>query len=183
MSLLVFGDEKYLHMKLHPEQAKEFLNTYKNILNYIFLQFNNNKIESLEEYQEARDTLFDNPMIIDDYISSNLGIINKEIQILHNIKNGIKDTFVYLKTLKRHSIFLRISTNEIFCVLGISDSIEDITPKKYSVIDTAIINFNGKIICDGLISHQNITIGKNMKNDINSHYKTAKENKQLIKQI
>ena len=97
---------------------------------------------------------------------------------MKNIQSGIKETFIYLKTLKRHSLLLSSSSNLIYCVLGITDSIEQLIPDKFSIIDTAILNFGNKIICDGLIRHHNVTIGKNMRKDISLKYKLVRENNQ-----
>ena len=170
-------------MILSPEHAQEFLNLYKPLLQFIFLKEFREEVKSLENYIEARDILFEDTNVVNEFILSQENINkNKEI-ILKNIQNGIKGTFIYLKTLKRHSLLLSSSSNLIYCVLGITDSIEQLIPDKFSIIDTAILNFGNKIICDGLIRHHNVTIGKNMRKDINFQYKLVRENNRLIKYI
>jgi hypothetical protein len=168
-------------MILSPEHAQEFLNLYKPLLQFIFLKEFREEVKSLENYIEARDILFEDTNVVNEFISSEENI-NKKI-ILKNIQNGIKETFIYLKTLKRHSLLLSSSSNLIYCVLGITDAIEQLIPDKFSIIDTAILNFGNKIICDGLIRHHNVTIGKNMRKDISLKYKLVRENNQLIKYI
>ena len=168
-------------MILSPEHAQEFLTLYKPLLQFIFLKEFREEVKSLENYIEARDILFEDTNVVNEFISSEENI-NKKI-ILKNIQNGIKGTFIYLKTLKRHSLLLSSSSNLIYCVLGITDSIEQLIPDKFSIIDTAILNFGNKIICDGLIRHHNVTIGKNMRKDISLKYKLVRENNQLIKYI
>ena len=168
-------------MILSPEHAQEFLNLYKPLLQFIFLKEFREEVKSLENYIEARDILFEDTNVVNEFISSEENI-NKKI-ILKNIQNGIKETFIYLKTLKGHSLLLSSSSNLIYCVLGITDSIEQLIPDKFSIIDTAILNFGNKIICDGLIRHHNVTIGKNMRKDISLKYKLVRENNKLIKYI
>ena len=171
-------------MKLSSTQANDFLGLYKELLQFVFLKEFGEEIESLDDYKEARDILFDNPTdIIHEFtdLAENLG--EQHLLMLENIQNGIKDTFIYLKTLKKHSLLLSSSTNKIYCVLGISDSIEKILPSKFTIIETVILNFENIIIWDGLISHQNLTIGPNMRKDMNAHYKKTKENKELIQHI
>jgi hypothetical protein len=168
-------------MILSPEHAQEFLNLYKPLLQFIFLKEFREEVKSLENYIEARDILFEDTNVVNEFISSEENI-NKKI-ILKNIQNGIKETFIYLKTLKRHSLLLSSSSNLIYCVLGITDAIEQLIPDKFSIIDTAILNFGNKIICDGLIRHHNVTIGKNMRKDISLKYKLVRKNNQLIKYI
>ena len=170
-------------MILSPEHAQEFLTLYKPLLQFIFLKEFREEVKSLENYIEARDILFEDTNVVNEFILSQENINkNKEI-ILKNIQNGIKGTFIYLKTLKRHSLLLSSSSNLIYCVLGITDSIEQLIPDKFSIIDTAILNFGNKIICDGLIRHHNVTIGKNMRKDINFQYKLVRHNNRLIKYI
>jgi hypothetical protein len=170
-------------MILSPEHAQEFLNLYKPLLQFIFLKEFREEVKSLENYIEARDILFEDTNVVNEFISSEENINKNKKIILKNIQNGIKETFIYLKTLKRHSLLLSSSSNLIYCVLGITDAIEQLIPDKFSIIDTAILNFGNKIICDGLIRHHNVTIGKNMRKDISLKYKLVRENNQLIKYI
>ena len=170
-------------MILSPEHAQEFLTLYKPLLQFIFLKEFREEVKSLENYIEARDILFEDTNVVNEFISSEENINKNKKIILKNIQNGIKETFIYLKTLKRHSLLLSSSSNLIYCVLGITDSIEQLIPDKFSIIDTAILNFGNKIICDGLIRHHNVTIGKNMRKDINLQYKLVRENNRLIKYI
>ncbi|MBI4619645.1 MAG: hypothetical protein HY739_05740 [Desulfobacterales bacterium] len=170
-------------MKLPRKQAQDFLEIYKNLLQFIFLKEFGEEIESINDYQEAREILFENISVVDEFISLGKQIRKYHIEILENIKKGIKDTFIYLKTLKKHSLLLSSSTNKIYCVLGITDSIEEIVPGKFAIIETVILNFGDQIICDGLISCCNVTIGPNMRKDINAQYKKAQENKELIQHI
>ena len=170
-------------MILSPEHAQEFLNLYKPLLQFIFLKEFREEVKSLENYIEARDILFEDTDVVNEFISSEENINKNKKIILKNIQNGIKETFIYLKTLKRHSLLLSSSSNLIYCVLGITDAIEQLIPDKFSIIDTAILNFGNKIICDGLIRHHNVTIGKNMRKDISLKYKLVRENNQSIKYI
>ena len=167
-------------MILSPEHAQEFLTLYKPLLQFIFLKEFREEVKSLENYIEARDILFEDTNIVTAFISREENLNKHQKIILKNIQNGIKETFVYLKTLKKHSLLLSSSSNLIYCVLGITDSIEQLIPNKFSIVDTAILNFGNQIICDGLMRHYNVTIGKNMRKNINLQYKIVKENNRLV---
>ena len=170
-------------MILPPKQAQEFLTLYRPLLQFIFLKEFREEVKSLDNYIEGRDILFEDTNIVNAFISREENLNKHQKIILKNIQNGIKETFVYLKTLKKHSLLLSSSSNLIYCVLGITDSIEQLIPNKFSIVDTAILNFGNQIICDGLMRHHNVTIGKNMRKDINLQYKIVKENNRLIKYI
>lgn len=170
-------------MKLTAKQAQVFLGLYKNLLHFIFLKEFGEEIETVEDYLEARNILFEDTSVVDEFVSLADKLEKSHKEILENIKYGIKDTFIYLKTLKKYSLLLSSSTNKIYCVLGISDSIEKIVPCKFAIVETVILNFKNQIICDGLVSHRNVTIGPNLKKDITAQYKKDKENKELVQHI
>jgi len=170
-------------MVLPPEQAQEFLTLYKSLLQFIFFKEFGEEVKSLDNYIEARDILFEDTNIVNEFISREEKLNKHHKIILKNIQNGIKETFIYLKTLKKHSLLLSSSSNLIYCVLGITDSIEQLIPNKFSIVNTTILNFGNQIICDGLIFHHNVTIGTNMRKDINFQYKIVKDNNRLIKYI
>ncbi len=170
-------------MRLRPEEAQVFLHLYKNLLNFIFLNESGEEIGSIDEYREARDILYEDTRVVDKFIDVTHNLKECDIEILKNIKNGMKGTFVYLKTLKKHSLLLSGSTNKIYCVLGITDPVEELVPGTFSIVETAIFNFGQHIICDGLVSCENVIIGPNMRKDINAQYKKAKENEELIRHI
>ncbi len=170
-------------MKLELKKAARFLELYKGLLQYVFILNTGDEIDTLEDYLEARNLLFDDTSIIDEFIDEAKGLKDQHLKILSNIKQGIIDNFIYVKTLKKHSIFLSDSIRQFYCVLGITDSIDDLAPGKFSLIKTAIFNFENVIICDGLFSHQNVSLGPNLKKEINYQYALAKKNKELIKHI
>ncbi len=170
-------------MKLSKKHALSFLNTYKPLLEFIFIKEFGEEIDTLEDYHKARNILYEDTSVVDEFISQVEELGEDQLEILENTKKGIKDTFVYLKTLKKHSLLFRASTNQFYCVLGITDSLEEIVPDKFTIAKTVIMQFEKKIICDGLFASHNVTIGPNMKKNINAEYKKARENKKLIHHI
>jgi len=46
-------------MKLQPNQAQEFLDLYKNLLQFIYLRQFGEEVESVDDYLEARNILFE----------------------------------------------------------------------------------------------------------------------------
>lgn len=170
-------------MKLSYKKAQAFLNLYKNLLEFIFSKKIGEKIETTNDYLTARNILSEDFGVIDEFILMAKKLDKNQLKILENIKIGIKDRFIYLKTLKKHSIMINTSSNKVYCVLGITDSIEKLVPGKYSIIETLIFNFDNHIICDGLIAPLNIILGQNMRKDMNALYKKIKNNNELVKYI
>ncbi|NQV35819.1 MAG: hypothetical protein HQ515_24220 [Phycisphaeraceae bacterium] len=166
-------------MILHPKQAQSFLRIYKALLQFIFYQEFEAEIDTSDDYRDARDLLFADSSLIDKFTSVADELTGSDEEILENVREGVKDTFVYLKTLKDYSLFMSDSTGTFYCVLGVTNSIKELAPGTFSLIETVLLNFEDVIICDGLISHHNMSIGPNMRRDISAQYKLAKENKEL----
>ncbi|MBF0199440.1 MAG: hypothetical protein HQL32_17125 [Planctomycetes bacterium] len=166
-------------MIIPPEQSSFFLTLYKKILSAC----SEHEPESYEEYVYARNELYSDP----EYLSE---LVNHNAKSPANIKSLIKSIslakfqkYLYLKTLKKHSIFIAIDSQEVFCVLGLTDSLEDIIPYKYAIVETALLNYQNSIVCDGLISTIPIKLGPNMRKDYNAIYRESKMSKQLITSI
>ncbi|MDX1736887.1 MAG: hypothetical protein R3261_01540 [Alphaproteobacteria bacterium] len=167
-------------MILPSQRAQEFFEVYKSLLQFVSLSAFGEDVESIEDYIDARDILFEDTNIVNEFITTAENLNESNYIILRNIQKGIRDTFIYLKTLKKHSLLLGTSSNSIYCVLGLTDPIEEMIPNRLAIVDTAILNLGNQIVCDGLISNRNVIIGPNMRKDINVQYKKARESNQLI---
>ena len=170
-------------MKVTKKDAQNFLSQYITVLNSIYQTEYNVKCVNNKDYIKARDILYENLYLIDEYIKLSSDLKPELIKILKDITSGFRDNFIYLKTLKKYSIFYLPSTNKFYCVLGITNSINELVPCEFCLINTVILNFKNQIICDGLIKHNNVFIGPNMKKEINEKYRIAKKNNELISHL
>jgi len=62
------------------------------------------------------------------------------------------DDYVYLKDTKDYSIFIQASGNSAFGVVGLTERIRDIVGASGVMIETGLIRYRGKFVCDGLVS-------------------------------
>ena len=62
------------------------------------------------------------------------------------------DDYVYLKDTKDYSIFIQASGNSAFGVVGLTERIRDIVGVSGVMIETALVRYRGKFVCDGLVS-------------------------------
>ena len=170
-------------MKLPPQEAQQFLDAYKPLLEYVYFENYGKYAESINEYKDAKDLLFENFNFLEKYLAINEDLSEKQKEIILSLKNSLTGTFIYIKTLKKYSLLLDPETNEIYCVLGLNDSLKELGLYNYSIIETTIIEYNKLVFCDGLISSKNISIGSSFRSDVNELYKSKKENKKLKKQI
>jgi hypothetical protein len=81
------------------------------------------------------------------------------------------------------SVLQDIDNGKFYHVHNITDSFSEMLTCIPTCIMTAIFNFNGKIICDGLVTGTNIQIGKNIEQRITEEYNVCKRNKTVIELI
>ena len=167
-------------MKILEDDAQIFLGLYKTVLCSVFQTEFNRICAENKEYIKARDILYNNLYLVDEFIKLTPKLTPELTKILKQFTTGFRDNFIYIRTLKKHSVFFLPSTNNFYCVLGITNSIDDLVPCEFCLINTVILNFKNQIICDGLIKHNNVSLGPNMKKEIKEKYSIAKKNNELI---
>jgi len=62
------------------------------------------------------------------------------------------DDYVYLKDTKNYSIFIQASGNSAFGVVGLTERLRDIVGASGVMIETGLVRYCGKFVCDGLVS-------------------------------
>lgn len=141
------------------------------------------KNQNLEEVNELNEILFNNPEIIDSFISENpFNFSSDELIIIKSWKNHIKDRFLIVAHLKKYSVFMTTDNDpKAYGVIGIYEKIEDVvSPLMPQYVKTTLLPFKGKIIYCGLISFFNIRIGSGMKGSIQAEYQQAKSKYGII---
>jgi len=140
---------------------------------------------SMEVKIQARDALFGDKEILNHFKQDNKHILSKQnVAFINNVQSGILADFIVLKQTKIFSVLQNADNGKFYHVHNITDSFSEMLTFLPTYITTAIFNFNGKIICDGLITGSNIQIGKNIGQRITEEYNACKRNKtveELIK--
>ncbi|MHC4525590.1 MAG: hypothetical protein ACYSU8_08670, partial [Planctomycetota bacterium] len=78
--------------------------------------------------------------------------------------------------------FQNLDTNQYFTALGLTSPIEEMV-EDFSIVKTALVPYQGPIVCDGLIVNENVLLGKNMMKDCRDGYNQAKKSGELIREI
>lgn len=135
---------------------------------------------SLEVKIKARNILFGGKEILNHFKQDNKKFLTKQhIAFIDNIRSGILADFIVLKQTKKFSVLQNADNGKFYHVHNITDSFSEMLNYIPAYIMTAIFNFNGKIICDGLVTSANIRIGKNIERGITEEYNTCKRNKKV----
>ena len=130
--------------------------------------------DGIESYASLRPLIFEN---IDDIEEGITGIVG--VDFVNSMKSGVFGKFVYLKKYQKGYILQNIDTGKYYQVSALTTPLEELAGE-YSVIDTAIIPYAKKLVCDGLVLSHGVSIGKNMAKEIRDGYWEAKRSGELI---
>lgn len=158
-------------MLIDKQIADVFLTHYKAVMSFL-----NDGIEpdGVEAYASLRPLIFESIEEIEKDIT---GIVGQDF--VSSIKSGISGKFVYLKKYQKGYILQKIDTGKYYQVSALTTPLEKLVGE-YCVIDTAIIPYANKLVCDGIVLSHGVSIGKNMAAEIRGGYWAAKRAGELI---
>ena len=180
-------------MMLQPNDRREFFKIWLGLLAFV------NKKHKLvkgfvypktpvgikpETIKKITEKLWQDVKIIDEYIDSTKDLPEEDIQILLGWKNSLAGHFFIMRHLKKHSVFMYEHENEsiLFGVNGISNPISYLYPPEILpiMVETVLMPFKGIIIYDTIFQSYNVSIGPNMKSNLNFKYSEAKKDKGIV---
>jgi hypothetical protein len=178
-------------MTLLPEERKTFFRNWLGLLSFVNEKYN--LVESFghpkspagikpDTVTKLKTKLWENVLIIDEYIDSVWDLQRNDINILREWKKKINGTFFIVRHLKKHSVFMNDKSNLLYGVIGITNPIfEIITADMLPIaVKTALIPFGDKIIYDSIFNVQNIQFSSNMRKSFNEQYMEIKREKGII---
>jgi hypothetical protein len=179
-------------MRLLPEnEAKDFLSLYLRLLHFAgskrgvipknatFQKFMNT---SLETKLSCRDAVYAPSLLIQEFMDSQEGLSEQEKLDAKGFERFIAGSFVAFKHTKNHTIFLPLKDAQIaYAVNSLTSDLGEMLDTPV-VINTVLLPFRGKILCDGLIKIGTF-IGRNMQASINDEYKKLKKAGKLLTEI
>ena len=180
-------------MKLSTKDAEHFFNLmwplqfYVNQRLQIVPHLNTiqaYKIASSEEKLPVRTAVYENLPIIDDFIRENPSqLTDEDLSIIHKWREHvIVSDFFIERFLKKGAILLGKGETDVYQVLGLYDSIEEIFEGASLPIrvQTVLLPFKGQIVYDGLMSIYRIYFGSGVKGSLRESYMAAKQNGRII---
>ena len=122
-------------------------------------------ISIIKKFWENKDTI-----MLEFCMSNPYKFTKEEIKILEGFKKGIRDTFVLTKYEKDYTLLMK--DGKIYMVKGLNDNIDNIITydKLPCFVETSLIEFNGNIVYDGIISSYPITFGINFVKTVEKEY-------------
>ena len=179
-------------MKLSQEDADLFFRLMWGLQFYVNQQRQIlTDIESVEKYValpmsekiEVRDALWESPDLIDAYVEKNPdGLTVEELDIIRTWKRFVAGTFQIFRFLKKHTILIGGEESEVYAVLGLNDTLEEVFAYRPPpiMVQAVLLPFKGKIIYDGALKGYNIMFGGGIRSDLKEIYMAAKQNGRII---
>ncbi len=161
-------------MLVNVDVADEFLEHYKGLMTFLN---GNNEPEDLADYVQLRSLIFEK--LQTEYEQFRVIAGSDFLDSLVLAKFG---QFIFLKKYLKGYILCGVDDNTYYQALGLLSPLEELI-YDFSIIETSIIPFKGYLLCDGLIQHQGINLGKNMIKEIRDGYWEAKRSGELVVMI
>ncbi len=181
-------------MLIPESEAAEFIALYVGLLYYAGdargiipedMSFDDFLDELLEVKVDCRDALYEPQPMFNEFLEDNAGQMSAEQQEIVRAWNDhyVRGKFVVLQHLKQHTIFLSTDAQpKAYAVLGLTTELSDMAPKAYLplLMETTLLPYKNKIVCDGLVRVSPIIIGSNMARNMKAEYAEIKRAGGLI---
>ena len=167
-------------MTLTPPESRSFFKMYLPLLHYAYsskhadVTFRQFKSLKIAEKISAQEILFDEIDLIDKHIADNRFDSQRKDDLL-GIKKHVRGRFFVLKHLSRYSVFMKTNKRKLYGVIGLSDELGVVLPFVPILINGVLFNFRNKLVCDGLITLENVSFGPGIRRGLNEEYKVLKE--------
>ena len=112
-------------------------------------------------------------IILEFCIDNPYKFTKEEIKLLDGFKKGIHDSFVLVQYERDYTLLMK--DGKIYMVKGLNDNIDNIITydKLPCFVETSLIEFNGNIVYDGIISSFPVKFGMNFIKTVEKEYKES----------
>jgi hypothetical protein len=123
---------------------------------------------------KGRANFVKDPTLLDKAIRTlQLRSAEPDPEVLSALRGLDTRQWIYLRDTKTYSIFLDPSKEQAYGVLGLTERIRDIVGGSGVVLETGLVRYRGRIVCDGLVS-QMTWLGPSYRQRFNEKLRTLK---------
>ncbi len=157
-------------MLVSTEVSQRFLAAYKELMQAL-----NQGVEpdSMEKYAQLREQIYfyrdNHPQVYENALVP---------EWLAVIKQAVFGNFIYLKKYQKGYVFQNMNTGIFYQVKALTTALEETLPE-FMIVRTALLNFDGEWLCDGLVLHKT-ALNKEDARMARDTYAEAKKQKQVI---
>ena len=156
-------------MVLDSQAANAFIGGYTKLMVEIHGS-TGKKSKLLEVLAAARARFTADRSLIEPALAS-LAARKEEISpsVVTAVKTLEVKQWVFLKDTRAYSVFVDPSGQAAYGVLGLTDRIRDITGGSGVLVETGVVRYLGRFVCDGILSGA-VWLGRNYKADFNDAF-------------
>jgi hypothetical protein len=162
-------------MTLDPPFGLAFINGYKYLL--LAIKGGSRRLKGdalLKVLAASRGQLQKNPKLLDAAVKTlyaeSLVVTDEVVEAVRTLR--VKQ-WVYLRDTRTHSIFLDPAAEVALGVLGLTQRVRDITGASGVVVETGIVRYRGRFVCDGLATPIAM-LGRNYRASFNESFRALK---------
>jgi hypothetical protein len=135
-----------------------------------------------EHALKAREALFKDPALIDEFIAGTpSGIENEGLRIIAGWKRFVKGSFLIMELRDESAVFLSISRPaKAYEVFPLNGRFADVLPFVPLAAEAVLLPFKGRIIYDGLLNAHHIMVGPGMEHGLKEELRRIEREKALV---
>lgn len=185
--------------RLSKEEVKNYYNCYNKLLTFAYSKYaKTNKrpkkesifqlmengtyfcdLELMEsgEISNIRDYFATHPKIIDEHLKTEQESLNAlELKTIKNFKNILYDQFIIMERINNSEVLAWNTKNKkIYLVYGLYDPIAKIVQELPCIASLILLEYEERIVFDGLMGVNRVTIGNNMLLDMIEEYRSIRD--------
>jgi len=190
--------------RLSTEEVKNYYNCYNKLLTFAYFKYakanKRPKKESIfhiaengtyfcdldlmqsGEISDIRDYFATHPKIIDEYLKTEQESLNTlELKTITNFKHILYDQFIIMERINNSEVLAWNTNNKkIYLVYGLYDPIAKIVPELPCIASLILLEYEERIVFDGLMGVNRITIGNNMLLDMVEEYRELRDTNGVV---
>jgi hypothetical protein len=176
-------------MLISPDDAKRFHHIYPQLLRFTVEKLADSKTKArllgelipgrvkAEAGAEARNLLFDNPNLLQEFVRENPGDLEpRDLAMVRSWRNFRKGQFIVERALKKHAVFIGSKPSAAYGVLGLVSEIDEILGYRPlpTMVETVLLPWHAAIIHDGFIAAFAVSFGPGIRRSLKEDYARLK---------
>ncbi|MDQ1268180.1 MAG: hypothetical protein QG560_823 [Campylobacterota bacterium] len=185
--------------KLSKEEVKNYYNCYNKLLTFAYSKYakinkrpkKNSIFNIMEngtyfcdldlmgsgEISDIRDYFATHPKIINEYLKTEQESLNTlELKTITNFKHILYDQFIIMERINNSEVLAWNTNNKkIYLVYGLYDPIAKIVQELPCIASLILLEYEERIVFDGLMGVNRVEIGNNMLLDMIEEYRELRD--------
>jgi hypothetical protein len=175
-------------MRLPPEQVERFFAIWRPLILFVndrlrvepaLLGVGVNDRWDYHKVYPIREALWADDSLREAFIAENPAhLAPADLAIVESWRHRVAGMFCVFRHLKKHSLLIK--DDEVYAVLGLASSLEEVVPFTPCYAQAVLLPFEGHIVYDSLIVPYNVYLGPGIRRGLVDTYKDARERGAVI---